>query len=100
MKRITKISKIIAKAKEYQTKLNDPKSIESFISDLEAAAHQLQLNTYIETAEKAEFKGSKKKAIDQYLEALYFLKTDDIDDKLQKDQIEEIETKIAELKGD
>ncbi len=60
-------------------------------------SHQTQLNAYLEAARKAEFKGQKKKALDQYLEALYFLRSDEIDDSLQAEKISELEAKISEL---
>ena len=51
----------------------------------------------IEDAKKAEFKNQRKKALDKYYEALYFLKNDEIDDSLQQDHISMIESKIKEL---
>lgn len=59
--------------------------------------HETQLNAFLEEARKAEFKGNKKKALDQYKEALYFLRNDEIDDSLQAGKIKEIEKKISEL---
>ena len=54
----------------------------------------------IETkAERFEFKGNYKKAIDAYKDALFYLKKDDVDDALQQDDINRIETKIEELEG-
>ena len=64
---------------------------------LKEYAHGLELNTYITAAQKAEFKKNYKKALDQYQEALFFLKTDDIDDSLQADIIGKLERKIREL---
>lgn len=54
---------------------------------------------YLEKARKAEFKNQKKKALEQYYEALYFLKHDEIDDRLQADNIKMLEDKIVELGG-
>lgn len=59
--------------------------------------HETQLNEFLEDAKKAEFKEQKSKALDKYKEALYFLQTDEVDDSLQKDKIDEIKTKISEL---
>ena len=53
---------------------------------------------YLEAARKAEFKGNVKKAIDQYQEALFFIRNDDIDDTQQRFEINEIETKLTELR--
>lgn len=54
-------------------------------------------NACLEAARKAEFKGQKKKALDQCQDALYFLYNDEIDDSLQAEKIVEIEAKISEL---
>jgi len=59
--------------------------------------HKTQLNEYIEEAKKAEFKDQKSKALDKYQEALYFLQNDEIDDSLQKENIDELKAKISEL---
>lgn len=59
--------------------------------------HDRTLSAYLDAAHKAEFKGQLKKALDAYQEALYFLRTDDIDDAKQGGQITELEKKIEEL---
>jgi cell division FtsZ-interacting protein ZapD len=59
--------------------------------------HKTRLNTFVDAASKAEFKGQLKKALDQYQEALYFLRSDDIEDAQQTGEIEGIEAKIAEM---
>lgn len=57
------------------------------------------MSDYLDKARKAEFKGQKKKALEQYYEALYFLKHDKIDDRLQADHIKPLEEKIIALGG-
>lgn len=71
--------------------------LENLEKKTKAFIHQTTLAGYLDAAQKAEFKGQKKKALDQYQEALYLLKTDDTDDALQADEIARIEVKIAEL---
>lgn len=66
-------------------------------NDLITRIHQTTLDGFLEAARKAEFKGNKKKAIDQYQEALYFVRNDGIDDSLQTQEIEQIESKLQEL---
>jgi len=56
------------------------------------------LNKYLEEAGKAEFKGNLKKALDQYQEALYFLKNDDVDDILQSKEIASIESLVTKYR--
>lgn len=41
---------------------------------------RVMLDGFLEVARKAEFKGDTKKAVDPYLEALFFLRDDDVDD--------------------
>jgi len=62
--------------------------IEKKEKEIKTFIHKTQLNEYIEEAKKAEFKGQKSKALDKYQEALYFL---------QKENIDELKTKISEL---
>ncbi len=64
---------------------------------LRKVIQEIQLSSYLNDAKKAEFKGDKKKALDKYYEALYFLQHDEIDDALQTNEIEDIEAKIKEL---
>jgi len=66
---------------------------------LKSLMHKAKLNGFLDAAKKAEFKGNKKKAIDQYQEALYFIKTDKIPDEKQKQTILYIEKKLKELKS-
>lgn len=65
--------------------------------ELKSEIHQITLGGFMEAAAKAEFKGNSKKAIDQYQEALYFIKNDDIDDDQQAAEIRKIEQKLSDL---
>ena len=73
--------------------------VEDHIEKTEEAKHKVELDDYVEKARKAEFKGKSKKAIDQYQEALYFLRTDQFDDEEQADIISSLEVKIEKLGG-
>ena len=66
---------------------------------LTSAIHRVTLEGFLEAARKAEFKGNTKKALDQYQEALFFLRNDNIDDQSQADEIRHIEAKIASLQA-
>lgn len=77
--------------------LENASKLDTLEKELKVFIHKVQLDTYLEAAKKAEFKGQKKKAIDQYQEALYFLQNDDIDTDIQKDEMKGIEKKIREL---
>jgi len=97
--KINQLSKALLKVREYKTKTSDPASLDALETKLVSLIHQTELDGYLDRARKAEFKGRWKKALDQYYEALYFLKHDEIDDSLQADHISAIEAKIAELEG-
>jgi hypothetical protein len=87
----------LLKVQEIKENSSDPSSIQEIESELKSLMHQSKLDGFLDAAKKAEFKGNKKKAIDQYQEALYFIKNDDLPDEQQIQEINEIESKIKEL---
>lgn len=98
--KMTEANKAILKIVERRKELQDKDKIDSLNKrekEIKDFMHKAQLNDYLGEAKKAEFKGQKSKALDKYQEALYFLQTDEVDDSLQKEKIEEIKTKISEL---
>lgn len=94
---ITAANKALLNIREAREELGDHPVLKQHESRIRRFTHETQLNDFLEKAKKAEFKGNKKKALDQYQEALYFLKTDEVDDSLQKEHIKEIEAKIKDL---
>lgn len=98
--KINQLSKVLVKIREYKDKIKNPSDLNLLEKTASDFIHKIQLNSYLDAANKAEFKRQPKKALDQYYEALYFLKHDDIDDSFQKEHISNIEQKIAELGGD
>ncbi len=94
---INEANKALLKIREGKKELNDKAKLDQLEARIRHFSHEKQLNEYLEAARKAEFKGKKKKALDQYQEALYFLRSDDIDDSLQEEKIGKIEAKISEL---
>jgi hypothetical protein len=95
--KINNANKALLQIQEYKPELINPDLINDLENKVKKYVQEIQLQSYLENAKKAEFKGNVKKAIDQYQEALYFLKNDDIDDSLQKEQISTIENKIFKL---
>lgn len=95
--KVSAISKVILKINDYIKKFPDEKDLVTMESGLRKAIQEIQLNAFVEDGKKAEFKGNKKKALDKYYEALYFLQHDEIDDALQSDVINTIDAKIREL---
>src|SRR3990167_2404266 len=93
------LSKALLKVREYKGKASTPRMVENLEGDLQQRISIVQLNGCLDQAKKAEFKGQQKKALDQYYEALYFLRHDEVDDGLQKEQIGLVEAKIKELGG-
>jgi hypothetical protein len=94
---INEANKALLKIRESKNQLIDKTKLDELETKVKRLSHETQLNSFLDAARKAEFKGQKKKALDQYQEALYFLKTDDVDDSLQAERIGEIETKISEI---
>lgn len=94
---INEANKALLKIREGRQELRDQAKLNQLEARVRHFSHETQLNAYLEAARKAEFKGQKKKALDQYQEALYFLRSDEIDDSLQAGKIGEIEAKISEL---
>lgn len=90
------ILKIIEGIKELEKQENIEK-LKNKEKELRTYIHKIKLDEFLEKAKKADFMGKKAKAIDAYKEALYFLKTDEIENSQQLDEIEEIERKIKEL---
>jgi hypothetical protein len=64
---------IILFLREGKEDLNITSVLDELESQVLAFSQETQLNAFVESARKAEFKGQKKKAIDQYQEALFFL---------------------------
>jgi len=94
---INETNKALFKIREGRQELRDQAKLDQLEARVRRFSHETQLNAYLEAARKAEFKEQKKKALDQYQEALYFLRSDEIDDSLQAEKIGEIEAKISEL---
>lgn len=96
--KINALSKVLLRVQDYKSHTSKAKILDPLEQKISQEIHQIQFNALFNEAEKAEFKGNHKKAIDKYLDALYFLKTDKIDDSKQKETIQSLESKIKELK--
>jgi len=95
--KISILIKFLSKLNEYKILLKNQEIITEFERQTKRYIHKIKLTGYLEEAKKFEFKNLNKKALDQYYEALYFVKNDDIDDSLQVESIEFIENKIKLL---
>ena len=74
--------------------------INEFIFTIDKEISLLKSNDALDKAKKYEFKGNNKKALDFYYDALYLLRTDNVDDKEQRERIIEIENKIKSFGGE
>jgi len=95
------ILKLIPKVKEllpYSTFNKD--EIEKFRLFVDHAVNRIKLDDFLTKAKKSEFKGNKNKALDNYYEALFLLRNDNIDDSKQSQEISELESKIKSLGGE
>ncbi len=97
--KVNHLSKTLLKVRDYKHRAKHPTLLNTLERNLESEIHSTQLGAFLDEARKAEFKGQRKKALDKYFEALYFLRHDAIDDSLQEDSIGPIQAKIAELGG-
>lgn len=95
--KITVFSKGLLKLRDLAQYASD--NIKGLERDLLQRIATTTMTDYLEKAKKAEFKGQNKKALEQYYEALYFLKHDEVDDNLQTEHITLLERKIVELGG-
>lgn len=96
---IGRLNKVLMKLRDHQDKLQAKSAGTRLERGIVDEIHRVQFEGYIEAAKKAEFKGHKKKALDQYYEALYFLRHDEIDDALQSENMAKIDAKISGLGG-
>lgn len=87
----------VIKVQEIFEQSSDPSTGLSIVNDLKSQMHKAKYEGFLEAAKKAEFKGNSKKAIDQYQEALFFIRNDDVPDEQQKNEIEHIESKLKDL---
>lgn len=87
----------VLKVREVGQGLEERSHVDSLELELRKEIHRVTLDGYLEAARKAEFKGNTKKAIDQYQEALFFIRNDHIDDIQQQSEIRNLEAKLEEL---
>jgi hypothetical protein len=90
----------LLKVREFANEHNIRSRIDIYEQELLTAAYRAEFEIYLDLAHKAEFKGNTQKAIDQYQEALYLLKTDNIPDDEQVSVIYILEEKIKELQSE
>lgn len=77
----------------------DKHKIQDSVLFIKKYIHTEELKALELTAERFEFKGNLKKALDSYQDVLFFLKKDEIDDAQQKTDLNRIENKIEQLKA-
>lgn len=97
--RISPFSRVVDKIGELYPQTEDVSGLEKLEQDVRVEMDRAQLTSELEKAEKAEFKGQRSKALNAYLDALFVVLKDSIDDALQEQEISHIESKIRELGG-
>lgn len=95
--KINETTKALLKINEGKKELQNPSTLDVLETRVRCVSYEAQLEAYLEAARKAEFKGQKKKALDQYQEALYFLRNKVSNAEIQAEKIDEIEAKISRL---
>jgi hypothetical protein len=99
-KKVNDLNKLLLKSMEIKPKLKNSAIISNLENKIKRQINNIQFNSLLEEAQKAEFKNNKKSALSKYYEALYFLEHDIVDDSLQNEQISKLKTKIIELGGE
>lgn len=94
---VTEATKALVKIKEWRESLLNLERLEDLECQVVDFIQQKQLAEILDQANKAEFKGQKKKALDQYQEALYFLSKEDVSDSLKSEHVEGIKASIETL---
>lgn len=97
--KVTYLQKLALRIHDLRGRATQPKSLDDLEQRVRKAIHSAQLEGYLDQAKRYEFKGNKKKALDLYYDALYFLKHDEIEDSLQAEHISALEAKIDLLGG-
>jgi hypothetical protein len=92
-------SKIIDSIGELYSVLPDVPQIKQLETEARNEMDRARVRAELDRAAKAKFKGETKKAISAYLDALYIIRRDRVDDREQGEQIREIERQIKELGG-
>ena len=97
--KLSPYNKILDKIGMLYSEVDDVSFLEAVERGLRVELDGVQLRTQLEKAEKLAFKGQKKKAIDAYMDALFLITKDSIDDRSQTRQVSQIKNKIRELGG-
>lgn len=97
--KISQFQKVLLEVQELKPKLTANSKLDGVEKQVKDAIHNVRLGDLMDKANKFEFKEQYKKALDQYQEALYFVKNDDVDDELKKKEISELESKISDMKS-
>lgn len=97
---ISALSKLIARIHTLKVHLRDPEALAPVENKAVSIMNHVQYEAFLEAAKKYEFKNQPKKALDQYYEALYFLRSDSVPDGQQRAQISFLESKIVFLGGE
>jgi hypothetical protein len=98
--KVSPFAKVIERIGGLYQHLDDVSVLQPLEQEARAYMDKARLDNELEKAEKAEFKGQKKKALDAYLDALFLIRKDSIDDAKQQKEISQIELKIRELGGE
>lgn len=97
--KITAANRGIVKLTELERDTIGCNAISEYVQKLKNEVYKAELGKFIDAAKKWEFKENYKKALDQYQEALYYIRTDEYDDSLQTNIIKQIESKIVDMKN-
>jgi hypothetical protein len=95
--KVNLISKVLLELRDFKSKANDSNLLTILENEISANIQKIQIEGFMEEANKAEFKHQNKKALDQYYEASYLLQNESIDSALRVKYLSLVEAKISEL---
>ena len=92
------LQKVLSRAQEYAGKVVDREPLDRMAREVLNLISRARLASYMEDADKAVFKGQRKKALDRYLEALYLLEHELANDAHSQSKRQEIEKRVMPLR--
>jgi len=97
--KINPLTKCMAQILELRENLIDKNLFYEYEDSLNMHIHKTKFSIIMDKAKKFEFKENYKKSLDQYQEALYYIKKNGLDKEVSEDDMRSLESKIDELKN-
>ena len=93
------LTKCMVKILELREDLEDKTLFDEYEDNLSLYIHKTKFSIIVDEAKKLEFKENYKKALDQFQDALYYIKSNSLEREVLQGNIKVLESKIDELKN-